>query len=90
MNGEDRYSETCKSFTKEKIELISNDEIETSLTQQMYDTGFNSLFADEIILDKDIFVGSATNFGTTLFREFEESRSVGITHKLLSHDNDGK
>lgn len=78
VNGEDRDSETCLSFTVENIKLISNEEIETSLTQQMDDTDFDSLFADEIILDKDVFVGSATNFGTTLFSEYGESRSVGF------------
>jgi hypothetical protein len=83
MNGEDNDSETCLSFTIENIKLISNEEIETSSTQQMDDTDFDSLFEDEIILDKDVFVGSATNFGTTLFSEFGESRSVGITHKLF-------
>ena len=83
INGEDHDTETCLSFTIEKIKLIFNDELKIN-TNEVYDsTDFDSLFGHEQILDKDAFVGSATNFGTKLFQEFGESRSVGITQKLF-------
>ena len=83
VNGENKESESCLAFTIKGTKLISNDELGQNNDVNINNKNLDDLFAHERILDKDIFVGSATNFGTTLFKEFGESRSISITQKLF-------